>query len=247
MAITAADVERFHEQGYLVVEDLLPAEWLEQIREEIADLHGRMAREPHPGVHVSWESEVDARVKERIKQLMHAEVISPTIDRFLRSDPVLQIVEALIGPEISLYHCKLLMKAAKDGTVTPWHQDYAYWIADDNRPLMLNCMFQIDDSTLENGCLQMVPGSHRWSLQEHEREARPFGRFLPGHFQARDDAVPVPMRAGSAIFFGPMIIHGSDANRSDQERRACTIAYNVTGNGEGRCRETLRTREGVTT
>jgi ectoine hydroxylase-related dioxygenase (phytanoyl-CoA dioxygenase family) len=52
--------------------------------------------------------------------------------------------------------------------------------------------------------------------------------------------VPVPLRAGSAVFFGPMIIHGSDANHSDPERRACTIAYNVTGNGAGRVREVLR-------
>lgn len=240
MAITKSEVERFHEQGYLVQEDLLPPEGVARVRDELADLHARMVREPHPEVVVSWESEVDPNVKERIKQLMHAEVISPTINRFLRSPDVLEIVEALMGPAIDFYHCKLLMKAARDGTVTPWHQDYAYWVADDNRPLMLNCMFQIDDATPENGCLQVVPGSHRWPLQEHEREARPFGRFLPGHFEARDDAVPVPLRAGSAIFFGPMIIHGSDANRSDRERRACTIAYNVNGNGAGRCREVLR-------
>ena len=56
--------------------------------------------------------------------------------------------------------------------MTPWHQDYSYWITEDNRPLMLNCMFQIDDATRENGCLQMVPGSHRWGLQEHEREGK---------------------------------------------------------------------------
>jgi ectoine hydroxylase-related dioxygenase (phytanoyl-CoA dioxygenase family) len=242
MTITRAEVERFHEQGYLVRERLVPPEWLRQMQVELEGLHARMVLAPDPGVHVSWESEVDASVQGRIKQLMHAEVVSPTINRFLRSDPVLEIVEALIGPEISLYHCKLLMKAAREGTVTPWHQDYAYWVAEDNRPLMLNCMFQIDDATLENGCLQVVPGSHRWALQEHEREARPFGRFLPGHFQPREDAVPIPLQAGSAIFFGPMIIHGSDANRSDQERRACTIAYNVTGNGAGRCRELLRTR-----
>jgi ectoine hydroxylase len=243
MSLTAAEIEQFHEQGYLVREELVPPGWLRQIREELQGLHERMARETPPDVHISWESEVDPALQGRIKQLMHAERVSPTIDRLLRADHVLAIVEALIGPEIALYHCKLLMKAARGGTVTPWHQDYAYWVAADNRPLMLNCMFQIDDSTLENGCLQVVPGSHRGPLHEHEREARPFGRFLPGHFQPREDAVPVPLRAGSAIFFGPMIIHGSDANHSDQERRACTIAYNVTGNGEGRVREVLRGRK----
>jgi ectoine hydroxylase-related dioxygenase (phytanoyl-CoA dioxygenase family) len=134
------------------------------------------------------------------------------------------------------------MKAARDGTTTPWHQDYSYWIREDNRPVQLNCMLQIDDSTLENGCIQMVPGSHRQGLLEHAQEGKVFSRFLPGYFQPREDAVPVPMRAGSAIFFGPLIIHGSDANRSDQDRRAVTIAYNVTHNGTRQTREVLRGR-----
>jgi ectoine hydroxylase-related dioxygenase (phytanoyl-CoA dioxygenase family) len=240
MGLTHHQQARFEEQGFLVVEDLLTPAEIAAIRDELANLHERMADSMPPEVGVSWEHDVDPRIQRRIKQLMHAEKISPTIDAFLRSDRILDVVADLIGPDICLYHCKLLMKAARDGTVTPWHQDYAYWVAPDNRPLMLNCMFQIDDSTPENGCLQMVPGSHRGRLLEHEREGKVFSRFLPGYFEPRADAVPLPLRAGSAVLFGPMIIHGSDANRSDQERRACTVAYNVPGNGEGRCRETLR-------
>jgi ectoine hydroxylase-related dioxygenase (phytanoyl-CoA dioxygenase family) len=240
MALTAEEKHRFEQQGFIVVQELLTAAQIEAIRVELGDLHERMAERVPEEVGVSWEHDVDPRIQRRIKQLMHAEMISPTINAILRSDRLLDIVEALIGPNICLYHCKLLMKAARDGTVTPWHQDYAYWISDDNRPLMLNCMFQIDDSTPENGCLQMVPGSHKSRLLEHEREGKVFSRFLPGYFQPRSDAVALPLRAGSAVLFGPMIIHGSDANRSDDERRACTIAYNVPGNGKGRCRETLR-------
>src|SRR5262249_30397343 len=143
------------------IEDLLMPEQIVAIRQELEGLHDRMAESVPPEVGVSWEHDVDPRIQRRIKQLMHAEMISPTINAFLRSDHMLDIVGDLIGPNLCLYHCKLLMKAARDGTVTPWHQDYAYWISDDNRPLMLNCMFQIDDSTAENGCLQMVPGSHK--------------------------------------------------------------------------------------
>jgi ectoine hydroxylase-related dioxygenase (phytanoyl-CoA dioxygenase family) len=240
MIPTREEVTRFQEQGFLVVRDLISPEWLHQIQEETANLHDEMADNPPEGVHVSWEHEVDPSIQRRIKQLMHAEVVSPALNRLVRSNEVLDIVEELMGPEICLYHCKLLMKAAREGTVTPWHQDYGYWSAEDNRPLMLNCMMQIDASTPENGCLQMVPGSHRKGLLKHDSQGKVFGRFLPGYFQTREDAVPVPLPAGSAVFFGPLIIHGSDANRSDQDRRAVTIAYNVTGNGQGRCREVLR-------
>ncbi|HTE19821.1 MAG TPA: phytanoyl-CoA dioxygenase family protein [Armatimonadota bacterium] len=240
MSITDAELRTLNETGYLVKEDLIPPEWVAEIRRDLDGLHDRMAERVPEGVHVSWEHEVDASIQRRIKQLMHAELVSPALDRLVRSPEVLDVVEGVLGPDIAFFHCKLLMKAARDGTVTPWHQDYSYWVTSDNRPLMLNCMLQIDDSTLENGCLQMVPGSHLKGLVEHDRNAQPFGRFLPGYFQPREDAVPVPLRAGSAIFFGPLVIHGSDANRSGGDRRAVTIAYNVTGNGMQATREVLR-------
>jgi phytanoyl-CoA hydroxylase len=238
MYLTPEELRRFNEEGYLVREDLIPAGWVAEIRRDLEDLHERAAEQVPEGVRVSWEHEVDPAIQRRIKQLMHAELVSPALDRLVRSPEVLDVVESILGPEVSLFHCKLLMKAARDGTITPWHQDYSYWITDTNRPLMLNCMLQIDDATRENGCIQMVPGSHRQGLQEHEREGKVFGKFLPGYFQVREDAVPVPLRAGSALFFGPLIIHGSDANRSDGDRRAVTIAYNDTGNGGSR--EVLR-------
>jgi len=244
-AFSEQELARFHEQGYLVREDLISPEWLVEIRRDLEDLHERMAEGLPEGVHVSWEHEVDPSIRRRIKQLMHAELVSPALDRLVRAPHLLDLVEQLLGPEISLFHCKLLMKAAREGTVTPWHQDYSYWTTGDNRPLMLNCMLQIDDSTPENGCLQMVPGSHRAGLMEHRQEGQVFSRFLPGYFQPRADAVPVPLRAGSAVFFGPLVVHGSDANRSAQDRRAVTIAYNVTGNATGGTRERLRGAEGT--
>src|SRR5947207_901628 len=140
MTPTRDQITFFQEQGYLVVEDLIPPDWLREIQVETAELHDQMAESPPEGVHVSWEHEVDPSIQRRIKQLMHAEVVSPALNRLVRSTEVLDVVEALMGPDISLFHCKLLMKAARGGTVTPWHQDYSYWVTDDNRPLMLNCM-----------------------------------------------------------------------------------------------------------
>src|SRR4051812_22702404 len=185
-SLTPTDLDTFHTQGYLVREQLIPPAWVAEIRQDLEDLHERMASDPPPGVHLSWEHEVDPGIRRKIKQLMHAELVSPALDRLIRSDEVLDLVEAVIGPEVSLYHSKLLMKAARDGTVTPWHQDYSNWVTEQNRPLMLNCMLQIDDSTVENGCLQMVPGSHRLGLMPHEQQGKVFGRFLPGYFQPRE-------------------------------------------------------------
>ena len=80
-----------------------------------------------------------------------------------------------MGPNISLYHSKLLPKSAYYGTITPWHQDYSYWKGEDNQPLMINCMFFMDAATTENGCIQFVPGSHKKGLLDHNRGNHSFG------------------------------------------------------------------------
>ena len=54
--------------------------------------------------------------------------------------------------------------------------------------MMLNCQFAIDPMTLENGCLEFIPGSHRWGLQDHERHQEAFGVFLPGRYYKREEA-----------------------------------------------------------
>ena len=88
MAPTREQIASFEERGYLVVEELISSEWLREIQEETADLHEQMAENPPEGVHVSWEHEVDPTIQRRIKQLMHAEVVSPALNRLVRSHEV---------------------------------------------------------------------------------------------------------------------------------------------------------------
>ncbi|MCZ6678347.1 MAG: phytanoyl-CoA dioxygenase family protein [Candidatus Poribacteria bacterium] len=233
--------KRFYdENGFILKKGLVPFEDIQQIREEIKDIHNRMAEHPVDGIGLSWEEFDNPNLPPRIKQLMHSELISPALNRILRSDAMLDIIEKLIGPDISLYHSKLLPKDAEDGTAIPWHQDYAYWNRDDNRPLMVNCQLAIDPTTRENGCIQFVPGSHKWGLQEHERRQQTFGVFLKGHYCERDDAVAVEMAPGDGVFFNALVIHGSAANTSNLPRQMNTFAFNVTGNGITQCREALR-------
>ena len=242
MGLTAAERAFYDENGYVLKRGLIAPAAISQIEREIAGLHERLAAKMPEGVGISWEEFEDGRVPERIRQLMHSEVVSEGLNRALRCDAMLDIIEALIGPDISLYHSKLLMKAARDGTAIPWHQDYAYWKREDNAPLMVNCQLAIDRADDENGCIQFIPGSHEWGLQEHERAQTSFGVFLPGHYRQRDDAVPVPMAPGDGVFFSALTIHGSGPNSSPRDRRMNTFAYNVTGNSEGQCREWLRGR-----
>lgn len=240
MSLSDSEKNALLENGFLVQRALIPPEWLAQIQREAEGLHEAMAEHTPEGVHVSWEEFDDPAKPKRIRQLMHGELVSEGLKRLVYSDNVLDALESVMGPDIAFFHCKLLMKAAYDGTITPWHQDYGYWHRKENRPLMMNCMLAIDDADEQNGAIQFVPGSHKAGLLEHERRNTAFGVYLPGYFQKRDDAVLVPLNAGDAVFFNSLVVHGSDANRSDRDRRAVTIAYDVTGNGY--CRAVARGR-----
>ena len=241
LALNETEMELFERDGFLLKRGLISEAQLAALDQEIDGLHEKMALETPKGVHVTWDKQVDGRPR-RIRQLMNSEIVSPTLNENLRSDAMLDVVEALIGSQISLFHSKLLMKAALDGSPTPWHQDYAYWKRGENRPVMVNCMLAIDPQTLENGCIQFVPGSHKDGLMTHENKPTGFGFdvYLPGEFTARKGTVALPMRRGDCVFFNSLVIHGSDANRSLKHRRANTVAYTVTGNDKGHDREVLR-------
>src|SRR5947207_12232620 len=101
MRPTRDQIAFFEEQGYLVIEELISPDWLRSIQAETADLHEQMATNPPESVHVSWEHEVDPTVQRRIKQLMHAETVSPSLNRLVRSNETLDVIEALMGPDIS--------------------------------------------------------------------------------------------------------------------------------------------------
>jgi ectoine hydroxylase-related dioxygenase (phytanoyl-CoA dioxygenase family) len=243
MSLTDEQKKSFEENGFLIVRQLFDSTIIENLENELENIHERMAEETPEGIGISWEVFDDPDQKPAIMQLMHSEVISPTLNEILRSDMVLDRVEDLIGPNISLYHSKLLPKTAEVGNPIPWHQDYAYWKQEGNEPLMLNCQFAISEANRENGCIQFVLGSHKWGLQEHERERITFGVFLKGHYQEREDAVSAEMGQGDAVFFGPLVIHGSAPNTSGMPRVMNTFAYNVTGNGDHQTREVLRGKE----
>ena len=228
MALSAADLERFHRDGFIVVRQLVSPDTIAALMTEVDGLHEQMAAAKPKGVGLTWEDDV---TPPRIRQLMNSQVVSPIIDQVMRSDAMLDIVEQLVGPDIILYHSKLMMKSAQDGSFTPWHQDWGYWQASSVEPTQVNGMLAIDAATIENGCIRFVPGSHKDGAIEHQNfHTSGFTIGLPGDIDAYPDAVPVELAPGDVVFFGPLVIHGSAPNNSAQHRRANTFAFDRVGN-----------------
>lgn len=239
--LTERELGRYHEDGFLLKRGLTPRELIQQLSHEIDALHERMAQAVPPGADATWERLEPGKPK-RLMQVMNSEVVSPTINRVIRSEAILDVVAALIGPDISLYHSKLLMKSARDGAITPWHQDFVYWAKVEQGPVQLNCMIAIDPATKENGCIQFVPGSHKQGLLTHEQRTENFNLSLPGKFHERLGAVYCEMQPGDCVFFGSLVVHGSEGNNSPYHRRANTVVYTVTDGGSKFQREVLRGR-----
>lgn len=132
----------------------------------------------------------------------------------------------LLRGGVRFWHDQLFCKPARDGGVVAWHQDYSYWTR--TQPMAhLTCWIGLDDTSQENGCLQYIPGSHRWELLPITGLA---GRMQAIHDVLTDEQrsafaqpVAVELKRGQAAFHHPLMVHGSGENTSDRPRRAAVL------------------------
>jgi ectoine hydroxylase-related dioxygenase (phytanoyl-CoA dioxygenase family) len=228
--VSAQELGFYRERGYLLKRALFGPARTADLSREIEELHDKMARQAPESVHLSWEENLGPDKAPRIRQLMNSEKVSPIIDAMSRSAEILDVIEALIGPRIYLFHSKLMMKAAHDGSFTPWHQDWGYWQHESHEPSHVNCMLFIDRADTENGAIRFVDGSHLAGAAAHRDFASDSFRLgLEGGLDAYN-ATLLEMDPGDAVFFGPLIIHASGPNLSARDRRANTFAYDKPDN-----------------
>lgn len=133
-----------------------------------------------------------------------------------------RIARALIPGDVAIYRAALFSKAARGGTVLPFHQDGGvYWGLE--RDPALQIWTALDDAPSEAGCVEVVPGSHRSGL------ATRLGGLIPEDVvRARDveaEVVKLPVRAGEALLIHNYLWHRSGVNRTDAPRRGLTVCY----------------------
>jgi len=138
------------------------------------------------------------------------------------------IAEQLHGAGMTLDYDQLLAKRPfKDDAVFEWHQDQAYWpVFADSRTA--TCWLAVDDSTLENGCMRFVPGSHLEPIRAHRPLKGDRGEahtLLTDVDPARDEIRPVPIRRGDVTVHNERVLHGSGGNRTAGWRRAYVVAF----------------------
>ncbi|MEP6755273.1 MAG: phytanoyl-CoA dioxygenase family protein [Chthonomonadales bacterium] len=151
----------------------------------------------------------------------------------VRCPRVANTMETLLGDEVYHYHHKMNMKAPYVGGAWEWHQDYGYWYGNGClTPDMGSCFIAVDRATRENGCLQVVRGSHKMGRIDHGKVADQTGADMERVDEAMKvmELVYVEMEPGDALFFHSNLLHRSDRNNSPNPRWVFICCYNTKSN-----------------
>lgn len=206
------DPEAFRQQGYVHMQGLLDAAEAAALR---AEVHALAARRQHSDA--TWASVREQDQGFRLSHCHDVQFESAAFTRLLVHPRFTALATALVGPNVQLHHTKMFIKPPEAGAPFPLHQDYPYFPHARHSPVAV--IVHLDDAPVERGCLRLIPGSHRLGPlptvgSDHQ--------IAPGAIDAAG-AVDLPARAGDAIAFSYLTVHGSGINTSDQARTTLLI------------------------
>ena len=214
----------YRRNGYLAGIRLLSDSQADRLCDELAELvdPNHEGRELWYEYHTNESSDPDTVLFHalgawRIKPGFHDLLWHPSF-----TVPASQLLEG----SVRFWHDQLFCKPARHGGVVAWHQDYSYWTR--TQPMAhLTCWIGLDDSTVANGCVHYVPGSHRWDLLPITGLAGDMKAIQEAlndeQWEVFGEPVAVELRRGECVFHHPLMVHGSFKNRTDRPRRATVI------------------------
>jgi ectoine hydroxylase len=179
------------------------------------------------GTMVKWEAH-DHDALQGVEPFAH---LSEALNLWAHDPRFLEPMKDVVGvDEVGLFTEKLNVKRGRVGGPIVLHQDHPYWVGvAENADEVGTAMLFLDDATLENGCLEVVPGSHS-NGEMARREVADFGQFeMDPEKYDTGQLVPLVVPAGTVVYFGPFLVHRSQPNRSEADRRALLFSYQPAG------------------
>ena len=217
------DIEAYHKDGFVFERDLFSPEEI--------DLLGETARNDHAMDKAA--SSMDDGEGNDVRLSLWNHPGNGIYGMIARSQRIVDRVEQLLEDEAYHYHSKMILKDAKVGGAWAWHQDYGYWYQNGLLfPNLCSVMIAVDEATEENGCLQVLKGSHKMGRINHILSGDQAGADMEPVEEAKNrlEVVQCTMSAGDALFFHPNTLHCSAANLSDKARWALICCYNAKSN-----------------
>lgn len=224
MALTDEQRAFYRENGYLKYDKrILNDAEIAALRQRSEDIvYGRLGHIPPRFIQLEakFRDNADPTVDRldavrKMTQLCYFDDLFATV---AKNSAIVDVIEDLIGPNIKLYTDQLMMKPRFNGTVTGWHQDSVAWphFAPQEH---VSCWLALDDATIDNGCMTVIPGSHHWGpIARHYQDA-----FLGNPLLS--EPVPVEIKAGHCMFHHGLNFHRTGANTTASRRRGLALHY----------------------
>jgi ectoine hydroxylase-related dioxygenase (phytanoyl-CoA dioxygenase family) len=236
--LTAQQVDQFQRDGCLNAGRVLSDDDITELAEQLRQLldkgpDGFSADEPQPVLFHDM-----SRSGTPVWQIVNIWEACEAFRRLIARPEIVEGISQLTGfDDLQVWHDQVQYKPANTGGATTWHQDAPLWPA--IRPMTpVSAWIPFDDADEDNGCMWMVPGSHRWGNQQELLNTRRDLTTLEGFdkvgegFEPPADApirevrpIPWPVRRGELSFHHSLTWHGSPKNRSTRPRRAIAIHY----------------------
>lgn len=227
--LTVEERRYYEEHGYVVVPDVFPVAELDGIDQEI----DRLLSEPDkkaPDHLPGWVMQLGLR--------------SDVTRDFAEDARLLSLIEEIVRPGIAIHSAKLVAKPPRFQEECHWHQDEAFYLhgPESASATRMSVWVPLQDADEHNGCLWVVPSSHRWGLQPFEPVAYGQCRRKLDPTEHLNEAIPVCMRAGAVLLFSAWLWHHSKGNQTERVRRAFIVSYQeaTVGAGEGTQGKILR-------
>ena len=230
MPLTADDVAHYRERGYVRVSGIFDAPMLARFDQRFRDLIEERAAVPASLLVVRDVMVVKGVVRadsplQAVNKILNFED-DPVLFAYVVHPPLLDAVAALIGPGLMSIATNVFNKPPGVDGRHPLHQDLLYFPL---RPpeKIVGAWTALEPATRENGCLCVIPGSHRGPLRRH---ADPEWEYVNKYFFSAEEVdlgarTHLPMERGDTLLFHPLLLHGSGHNASAGFRRAISAHY----------------------
>jgi ectoine hydroxylase-related dioxygenase (phytanoyl-CoA dioxygenase family) len=223
--LTAAQRAQYDSDGYLIVPNF--------INQQESDLLYNLAT----GNDVFRDNAFDLndQTGKRTKLTLWFTPGDDTFGLLTRSESIVNAVKALVGEgEVCHFHSKLMQKEPQIGGAWEWHQDYGYWYKNGFMypNALISVMLALTAATKQNGCLQVLKGSHEFGRIQHNFAGEQQGADMSFVDEAIKlcEKVYVELNPGDMLFFHSNLLHMSEANLSDKPRWSLISAYNLSYN-----------------
>lgn len=236
-----ADMAFYREYGYLAVERAFDAD---EVKAGLEGLQALIMGSRPDFKGIIFESKAKEILptltleqrQDAVRKICHFVSFEPRLHALAYHSRLLAAVRELIDDEPHMFQDMGLIKPPRIGREKPWHQDHAYF----NYPLgtrIVGVWLALDEATLENGCMQILPGLHRQGPRLHFQ--RRDWQICDNEIMGRR-SVAVPLKPGGLLFFDGLLPHGTPHNTSDKRRRAVQFHYVSRSVHQGTEEERLR-------